>query len=159
MNKQTLKKYYKNTRSSLINSYVIIGDDPFKELYITNQVSIIAPKQTLKNGIKIDSLNYSIKKYVDTFKGGKFRALDLNNYTQTCDLISYTKDKSYIKEHKEHDIGGGFSIDLQLLKTCCDLIHATSASIVDLEDAGHPVIFIKNQKTGAHGWLLPCKVY
>lgn len=155
MNKQTLKKYYKNSKSSLINSYIKIDG----EIYITNGISIMNLKEFSQNWINMPSLNYSIKKYVDNFKAGTFRPLDLDNYSKTCDLISFTKDNNYIKEHKEHDIGNGYSVDLSKLRTCCQLIHATSASIVDLKDAGHPIIFIKNQKTGAHGWLLPCKTY
>lgn len=153
MNKQTLKKYYKGAKSSLINSYVKIDD----EIYITNGISIMNLKQFNQNWINMPSLNYSIKKYVDNFKAGKFRPLDLDNYNETCDLISFTKDNKYIKEHEDHDIGGGYSVDLLKLRTCCELIHATSASILDLEEAGHPIIFIKNKKTGAYGWLLPCK--
>lgn len=154
MNKQTLKKYYKNCRSSLINSYVKIDN----EIYIFNDISIINPKQFNQNFIEMPTYNYSIKKYVDSFKNGNFRALDLNNYNITCDLIQFIKNKDYVKNNEDYDIGNNFSVDLKLLKTCCDLIHATSASIVDLEDAKHPVIFIKNQKTGAHGWLLPCRM-
>lgn len=155
MNKQTLKRYYKSAKSNLINSYVKIDN----EYYITNGVSIINPKQFNQNWINMPSLNDSMKKYVDSFKGGTFRPLDLDNYSKTCDLISFTKDTKYIKEHKQHDIGDGYSVDLSKLRTCCELIHATNASIADLKDAGHPIIFIKNQKTGAHGWLLPCKIY
>lgn len=39
------------------------------------------------------------------------------------------------------------------------LINSTNVSILDLEEAGHPVIYINNRKTGAFGWLLPCLVY
>lgn len=120
MNKQTLKKYYKGAKSSLINSYVKIDN----EFYITNGISIMNLKEFNQNFIEMPTYSYSIKKYVESFKGGKFRALDLENYNQTCDLI-----------------------------------HATNVSILDLEEAGHPVIYINNRKTGAFGWLLPCRVY
>ena len=119
MNKQTLKKYYKGAKSSLINSYVKIDN----EIYITNGVSIMNLKEFDQNWINMPSLEYAIKKYIEIFKGGEF------------------------------------SVDLKILKTCCDLIHATNVSILDLEEAGHPVIYINNRKTGAFGWLLPCRVY
>lgn len=152
MNKQTLKRYYKGAKSSLINSYVKIDN----EIYIFNGVSIMNLKEFNQNFIEMPMYNYSIKKYVDCFKGGKFRALDLDNYYQTCDLIQFVKNKEYLKNHDNYDLGGKFSVDLKTLKTCCDLIHATNVSILDLEDAGHPVIYINNRKTGAFGWLLPC---
>lgn len=155
MNKQTLKRYYKGAKSSLINSYVKVDD----EIYITNGISIMNLKEFNQNWINMSSLEYSIKKYIESFKGGKFRPLDLNNYYQTCDLIQFVKDKEYIKNHDMYDIGGGFSVDLKILKTCCDLIHATNVSILDLEEARHPVIYINNRKTGAFGWLLPCRDY
>ena len=157
MNKQTLKKYYKNAPLRTINSYVKIDD----KIYITNGISIMNLKELSQNWnwINMESLNYSIKNYIDSFKAGTFRALDLDNYNETCNLISFTKDSKYIKEHEEYDIGDGYSVNLSKLRTCCELIHATSASIVDLKDAGHPIIFMKNQKTGAYGWLLPCKIY
>ena len=155
MNKQTLKKYYKGAKSSLINSYVKIDN----EIYITNGISIMNLKAFDQNWINMPSLECAIKKYIEIFKGGKFRALDLDNYYQTCDLIHFVKDKEYIKNHDMYDLGGGFSVDLKILKTCCDLIHATNVSILDLEEAGHPVIYINNRKTGAFGWLLPCRVY
>lgn len=155
MNKQTLKRYYKGANSSLINSYVEIGN----EIYIFNGVSIMNLKEFNQNFIKMPMYNYSIKKYVDCFKGGKFRPLDLDNYYQTCDLIQVVNNREYLKTHETYDLGGGFSADLKILKTCCDLIHATNISIIDLEDAGHPVLYVNNKKTGAHGWLLPCKVY
>ena len=155
MNKQTLKKYYKGANSSLINSYVKIDN----EMYITNGISIINLKELNQNFIEMTMYNYSIKKYVESFKGGKFRPLDLDNYYQTCDLIQFVKDKKYLKNHDSYDLGGKFSVDLKTLKICCDLIHATNISIIDLEDAGHPVLYINNRKTGAHGWLLPCRTY
>lgn len=155
MNKQTLKKYYKGAKSSLINGCVEIDN----EIYITNGISIMNLKEFDQNWINMSALEYSIKKYVESFKGGKFRALDLENYYQTCDLIQFVKDKEYIKKHETYDLGGGFSVDLKTLKTCCDLIHATNVSVLDLEEAGHPVIYINNRKTGAFGWLLPCRVY
>lgn len=155
MNKQTLKKYYKGAKSSLINSYVEIDN----EIYITNGISIMNLKEFDQNWINTPSLEYSIQKYVERFKGGKFRALDLENYNQTCDLIRFVKDKEYLKKHNTYDLGGGFSVDLKTLKTCCDLIHATNVSVLDLEEAVHPVIYINNRKTGAFGWLLPCRVY
>ena len=155
MNKQTLKKYYKGAKSSLINGYVKIDN----EIYITNGISIMNLKEFDQNWINMPSLEYSIKKYVESFKSGKFRALDLENYDQTCDLIHFVKDKEYLKNHDNYDLGGKFSVDLKTLKTCCDLIHATNVSILDLETARHPVIYINNRKTGAFGWLLPCRVY
>lgn len=155
MNKQTLKKYYKNCNSSYINSYVKIDND----IYIFNGVSIMNLKEFNQNFIEMPIYNYSIKNYVNCFKGGKFRPLDIDNYHQTCDLIQFIKDKEYIKNHDCYDLGSNFSVDLKLLKTCCDLIHATNVNIIDLEDAKHPVIYINNKKSGAHGWILPCKVY
>ena len=155
MNKQTLKRYYKGAQSSLINSYVKIDD----AIYITNGISIMNLKEFDQSWINTPSLNYSIKKYIDSFKAGKFRPLDLDNYYQTCDLIQFVKDKEYLKNHDTYDLGDKFSVDLKTLKTCCDLIHATNVSILDLEEAGHPIIYINNTKTGAFGWLLPCRVY
>lgn len=155
MNKQTLKRYYKGAKSSLINSYVKIDN----EIYIFNGVSIMNLKEFNQNFIETPMYNYSIKKYVDSFKTGKFRPLSIDNYYQTCDLIQFVKDKEYLKKHDSYDLGGKFSVDLEVLKTCCDLIHATNVSIVDLEDAEHPVIYINNNKTGAHGWILPCRTY
>ena len=155
MNKQTLKRYYKGARSSLINSYVKIDN----EIYIFNDSSIMNLKEFNQNFIEMPMYNYSIKKYVDSFKNGRFRALDFDNYYQTCDLIQFIKDKEYLKSHDNYELGNNFSVDLKVLKTCCDLIHATNVNILDLEDAGHPVIYINNRKTGAFGWLLPCRVY
>lgn len=156
MNKQTLKRYYKNASSNLINSYVIIND----KLYITNGVSIISPKQTLSNWIKMDSLKYSIAKYVDNFKKYNFRALDLDNYKETCDLIGFVKNKQYIKENEHHNIGGKYSVNLKTLKTACELIHADTACVMDSPvKTGHPIIFFKNNRTGSHGWMLPSRVY
>ena len=109
MNKQTLKKYYKRAKSSLINSDVKIDN----EFYITNGISIMNVKEFDQNWINMPSLEYVIKKYVEIFKGGTFRALALENYNQTCDLIHFVQDKEYIN----------------------------------------------NRKTGAFGWLLPCRVY
>lgn len=148
MNKQTLKRYYKNARSSLINGYVKIDN----ELYIFNNVSIMNLKEFNQNFIEMPTYNHTIKKYVDRFKAGKFIPLNYN-------LIQLINDKEYLKKHSEYDLGNNFGIDLKILKTCCDLIHATNVSILDLEDAGHPVIYINNIKTGAFGWLLPCRVY
>ena len=156
MNKQILKRYYKNARSSLINSYVILNN----ELYITNGTSIISLKEPLKNGIQMDSLNYSINKYIDNFKKYNFRALDLDNYYKTCDLISFIKDKEYIKNNQYYNIGGNYEIDLKQLKNVCDLIHASTVSIMDSQNKNeNPIVFFKNKKNNAHGWLLPCKVY
>ena len=155
MNKQTLKRYYKGAKSRLINSYVKIDN----EVYITNEISIMNLKEFNQNWINMPSLEYAIKKYIEIFKGGKFRTLDIENYDQTCDLIHFVKDKEYLKNHEMYDLGSKFSVNLKILKTCCDLIHATNVSILDLEEAGHPVIYINNRKTGAFGWLLPCRVY
>lgn len=155
MNKQTLKRYYKGAKSSLINGCVKIDN----EFYITNDISIMNLKEFNQNWINMPSLEHAIKKYVENFKGGKFRALDLENYNQTCDLIHFVKNKECLKNHAMYDLGNKFSVDLKMLKTCCDLIHATNVSILDLEEEGHPVIYINNRKTGAFGWLLPCRVY
>lgn len=155
MNKQTLKKYYKGAKSSLINGYVKIDD----EIYITNGISIMNLKEFSQNWINMPSLENSIRKHIETFKSGKFRALNLENYDQTCDLIHFIKDKEYLKNHDNYDLGDKFSVNLKILKTCCDLIHATNVSVLDLKEAGHPVIYINNRKTGAFGWLLPCRVY
>lgn len=57
MNKQTLKKYYKGARSSLINSYVKIDN----EIYISNGISIMNLKEFNQNFIEMPTYNYIIK--------------------------------------------------------------------------------------------------